>query len=129
MVPLFYALRMRAGNIAIKLLIFQPNSYNHIAMAHFVFRLIAPRATFPMDITPEEAAIMQSHAAYWADLCNRKIALIFGPVFDPRGAWGLGVVEVEDEAAAKEIVAKDPVTISSLCTVEILPFRLGMIRS
>jgi hypothetical protein len=29
---------------------------------HFSFKLIPPRPTFPADITPDEAALMQQHS-------------------------------------------------------------------
>ena len=34
-------------------------------------------------------------------------ALLFGPVVDPAGGWGVGVIEVDGEDAAREIVAAD----------------------
>ena len=33
--------------------------------SYFVYKLIPPRPTFPVDITDAEAAIMQQHFAYW----------------------------------------------------------------
>jgi uncharacterized protein len=41
-------------------------SYNR-PMAHFLFKLIPPRPTFPGDMTEEEGAIMEDHFGYWAD--------------------------------------------------------------
>ena len=32
---------------------------------------------------------------------NKKIVIVFGPVMDPAGVFGMGVIEVEDEAAAR----------------------------
>jgi hypothetical protein len=34
-------------------------------MSAFVFRLIAPRPTFAVDMTEEEREVMGHHAAYW----------------------------------------------------------------
>jgi uncharacterized protein YciI len=33
---------------------------------------------------------------------------VFGPVFDPNGAYGMGVVEMESEAEVNEFIAGDP---------------------
>jgi uncharacterized protein YciI len=34
--------------------------------------------------------------------------LIFGPVFDPKGVYGIGILAVDDEAQVQEIIANDP---------------------
>jgi uncharacterized protein YciI len=75
----------------------------------FLFRLIAPRPTFAADMTAEEAALMKVHGAYWQAKLAEGVAVAFGPVLDPAGAWGLGLIRVEDEAAARAYVAEDPV--------------------
>lgn len=51
---------------------------------------------------------MQEHGAYWKDLAERRIAVIFGPVFDPKGAYGMAIVEVKEEGFVHEIALKDP---------------------
>ncbi len=77
-------------------------------MQGFVYRLIAPRSTFAHDMTPDERATLSEHAAYWAGLMNAGKAVAFGPVDDPAGAYGLGVLLVEDQAEAEAIRAADP---------------------
>jgi len=78
-------------------------------MNYFFCRLNAPRPTFSQDMTPEEFALMQAHVAYWSGLTAKRTVIAFGPVADPKGAWGLGVVEVEDEDEVRGIVDNDPV--------------------
>jgi hypothetical protein len=75
----------------------------------FLLRLIAPRPTFAADMTPEEAALMQEHGAYWRRKLDEGIAVAFGPVLDPAGAWGLGLLRTTDEAAVRAFIAEDPV--------------------
>jgi len=77
---------------------------------HFVLRLISPRPTFPQDITDEEKGIMQRHAQYWRGLMAQGFVLVFGPVLDPKGVYGLAVVEVGDESQVTEFIAGDPAT-------------------
>jgi uncharacterized protein YciI len=60
-------------------------------------------------MTPEEAELMKAHGAYWQKKLAEGVAVAFGPVLDPAGAWGLGLVRVEDEAAARAYTAADPV--------------------
>jgi hypothetical protein len=78
-------------------------------MKYFLLRLNAPRTTFAEDMTESEAALLGVHAAYWTDFANKGPAIAFGPVADPKGAWGMGLVEVEDEAVVRAFAANDPV--------------------
>lgn len=77
-------------------------------MSYFMCKLIPPRPTFARDMTEAEAALMRDHGAYRRDLASRKVAVVFGPVSDPEGAWGLAVVETTDEAEARSLGLHDP---------------------
>jgi uncharacterized protein len=90
----------------------------------FLFRLLPPRPTFPQDMSPDEADAMQRHAGYWRDLLGRRVAVAYGPVQDPEGVWGLGLLEVDDEAQAREIGEGDPAVQSRVCTYAVLPIDL-----
>ena len=90
---------------------------------HFVLRLIPPRSTFAQDMSDEEKSIMLQHVAYWKDLTEKGITIVYGPVLDPKGVWGLGVVEVESEEQARTITANDPAVKSGLNKLEIYPMR------
>jgi uncharacterized protein YciI len=83
-------------------------------MAFFHLKLQPPRPSFPFDATEEENAAMQEHAVYWRAKAEERIAVVVGPVFDPAGAYGLAVVEVADEAAAKALGDNDPVVLAGL---------------
>ena len=61
-------------------------------------------------MTAEERALMMQHVAYWSELTAARKAIAFGPVADPKGAWGFGIVEVETEDEVRSIVDQDPVT-------------------
>ena len=58
-------------------------------MSTFVFRLKAPRPNFALDMSDEEREIMGRHAAYWQPLIDSGQMVVFGPVFDDTGSWGL----------------------------------------
>jgi uncharacterized protein YciI len=88
---------------------------------HFYLKLIASRPTFAQDMTNEERNIMQQHVAYLTDLMNKGIVKLFGPVFDPNGAFGIGIIEAESEEQVKEITINDPA--SSINRYEIYPMR------
>jgi hypothetical protein len=90
-------------------------------MMYFFVRLDPPRPTFTQDMTAEERAVMLRHVAYWTDLMRQGIAHVFGPVLDPAGAYGVGVIGVETEAERDAIIANDPAT--GLNQVETVPMR------
>jgi len=60
------------------------------------------------DMTPVEGKIMQDHLTYWRSLLDRDVAVFFGPVLDPAGAYGLGVVRSADESQVRALAAEDP---------------------
>ncbi|WP_373696743.1 YciI family protein [Microvirga yunnanensis] len=72
-------------------------------------KLLPPRPTFPGDMTPSEAELMQKHAGYWQDLADRGVALVVGPVLDPAGIWGVAIIDAKDADAAAAIANDDPV--------------------
>lgn len=74
----------------------------------FVNRLIAPRPTFPADMSEAERKIMADHAAYWAPLVQNGTVIVLGPVGDPKGVYGLGVVRAADPEGNAALLAEDP---------------------
>ena len=75
---------------------------------YFLLKLIAPRPTFPADMNEAERAIMQHHAEYWSAQRDAGTAIVVGPVMDPKGVWGLGVVEVDGAEQLQELIDNDP---------------------
>ena len=55
-------------------------------MTYFVARLLPPRPSFLRDMTAEEAGLMAQHGAYLSGLVQDGVAILFGPVDDPKGA-------------------------------------------
>jgi uncharacterized protein YndB with AHSA1/START domain len=99
------------------------------ARRFFLCKLIGPRPTFPADMTAAESEAMQRHVAYWQGLLGRGIAVVFGPVADPAGVWGLGVIGVKDEAEAETIRSQDPTVLSGLgFRLETYPMLQAVVR-
>ena len=96
----------------------------------FVVRLLPPRPTFAFDMSEAERAMMGEHAGYWGSMLAAGTALIFGPVADPKGPWGLGIVRAKDEAAVRAIEAGDPAIRSKQgFRYEILPMPQAVLRT
>jgi uncharacterized protein len=93
-------------------------------MPHFFLKLIAPRPTFATDMTGEEKALMQEHFLYWKSRQEQGEVIVFGPVLDPKGPYGMGVVSAPDEAGARAFADADPALKSNRgFTCEIHPMR------
>ena len=75
---------------------------------YFVLNLIPSRPDFAQTMTEDEKTIMQAHAAYWKSYMDKGMVHVFGPVLDPKGVYGFGVVSVEDEEQLKEFINNDP---------------------
>ena len=97
-------------------------------MTTFVFRLVSPRPTFALDMSDEERAVMGRHAAHWQPLIDAGQMVVFGPVLDSTGSWGLGVVEAEDEHELRRLAATDPVVTTGTASIEIGRMLAGYLR-
>jgi uncharacterized protein len=97
-------------------------------MSIFVFRLMTPRPAFAQDMSEEEREIMARHAAHWQPWIESGQMVIFGPVLDASGSWGLGVVEAEDEDELRAFAGNDPVVTTGTGTFEIGKMLGGFVR-
>jgi uncharacterized protein len=75
---------------------------------YFALKLIPPRASFAQDMTEEERNIMIRHSAYWKSFMKEGAVVVFGPVLDPQGVYGLGIVAVNHEEEVKDFISNDP---------------------
>jgi uncharacterized protein YciI len=94
---------------------------------HFVYRLIPPRPSFAQDMTPEEGALMAAHGEHWRRLMDDGRVLVFGPVLEPDGVWGMAVVEA---AGPEEVAAwgdADPAVDSGVMTYAVLPMPSAVV--
>jgi uncharacterized protein YciI len=93
-------------------------------MPTFFLKLIAPRPTFAMDMNDTEKSMMQRHFLYWKDRQDAGEVIVFGPVLDPQGPYGMGVISAADEAGARAFADNDP-AMKSNCgfRCEIHPIR------
>jgi uncharacterized protein YciI len=62
-----------------------------------------------MDMNADERVLMQEHAGHWREHMARGKVIVFGPVADPKGPWGLGIVRARDEADLRVFADADPV--------------------
>jgi uncharacterized protein YciI len=79
-------------------------------------------------MSDEEREIMGRHAAHWRPYLDSGQMVIFGPVLDDTGSWGLGVVEAEDEDDLRAFAARDPAVASGMAAMEIGKMLAGFVR-
>jgi uncharacterized protein YciI len=93
-------------------------------MPHFFLKLIAPRATFAMDMNDAEKNLMDEYARYWKARQDAGEVVVFGPVLDPKGPYGMGILNVPAEADAHAFAAADPAMKAKVgFACEIYPMR------
>ena len=97
-------------------------------MSTFVFRLKAPRPTFTLDMSDEEREVMGRHAAHWQPYIESGQMVIFGPVLDSTGSWGLGVVQSDNEDELRDFAARDPVVTTGTASIELGKMLEGFVR-
>ena len=98
-------------------------------MATFYLRLNAPRPTFGQDMTPEEGMIMKEHGAYWRDVMAKGHVVAFGLVGDPKGVFGVGIVEFDSMQQARAFADADPTIKSGRgFSIDILPMPMGAVH-
>jgi len=88
---------------------------------HFALFLKPARADFMQTMTDQERNIMTQHVAYWKEYLDKGIMLIYGPVMDPAGGYGLGIMEVESEVELKSLISRDPA--ATINRYEYFPMR------
>jgi hypothetical protein len=98
-------------------------------MKTYFLKLLPPRPTFAQDMTAAEAKLMQAHGAYWSGLMAQGIAVVFGVVGDPQVPYGVGIVELPDDADPGALTRDDPVIKADAgLSYEILPMPRAVAR-
>jgi uncharacterized protein YciI len=77
-------------------------------MKSYLYKLIPPRPDFAQSMTPAEAEIMRAHLAYWTAMLNEGKAVAFGPVADPKGGYGVGMVRLDNDTDPSSLSQNDP---------------------
>ncbi len=97
-------------------------------MTTFVIRLMAPRPDFALTLSDEERAIMGRHAAHWHPYIDSGRMVVFGPVLDSGGSWGLAVIEADDEDEVRTHADHDPVVTTGTGRIELGRMLRGFVR-
>jgi uncharacterized protein len=68
------------------------------------------------------------HAAHWQPFIDSGQMVVFGPVLDDTGSFGLAVIEAEDEDQLRQFAAGDPVITTGTVRFEFEKMLAGFVR-
>lgn len=91
-------------------------------------RLIPPRPTFANDITESERALMSAHFLYWKIMFEKGVCLFGGPVFDPKGVYGVLAIQAATEDEARAIASADPSVKGGVNHIEVAEMRIAFLQ-
>jgi uncharacterized protein len=89
-----------------------------------VLRPVRPDMAF--EPTEEESRVISDHYEYLVALRDAGKLVVAGPSIVAGDTIGIGVLDVDDEHEAREIVAADPAIVNGAMTAEIRPFRIAV---
>ncbi|MFZ0795511.1 MAG: YciI family protein [Candidatus Korobacteraceae bacterium] len=79
-------------------------------------------------MTDQERELMGQHSAYCQQQFEAGKLLLYGPVLAPEGAFGVGILEVADEAEARQFGEDDPSVRARMNRFAIYPMRVAGAR-
>ncbi len=96
-------------------------------MAGWIYFLHPPRQGFAASMTDEERAVFERHFEYLERLLGEGILVLAGPTLGEVNT-GIAVFEVDDEEAARRIMADDPAISSGVVKGELREMRVSLLR-
>lgn len=97
-------------------------------MSTFVLRLRSPRPSFALDATDAEREVMARHAEHWQPYISSGQMVVFGPVIDDDGSFGLAVITLEQEEELRRHAAADPAVVSGIADITVGKMLAGYVR-
>lgn len=93
----------------------------------YLYRLLAHRPDFATTMSESEAAVMAEHADYWSAHIDTGRVLIFSPVADPDGVWGMAVVHAASPDEMADLAAADPAVRKGIADSDFLQLLMPVV--
>ena len=87
-------------------------------MSWYLYRLRAHRPDFAQTMTDDEMATMHAHVEYWRGPLADGRVLVYSPVADPDGSWGMAVVRADSENELERLRDHDPAHVAGIGTID-----------
>jgi uncharacterized protein YciI len=95
------------------------------ATGQFLLRIEPTRAGFTLqNTTAEERRLASEHLQYLMSLTDSGKLSLAAQVFDPKGLWGIVIVNAPDREAAVALLEGDPMVKAKVFRGEVLPVRV-----
>jgi len=96
-------------------------------MPQFLYRVQPARPEFFGGPTADEEAAVGEHFAYLEDLTRRRVVLLAGRTLneDP-STFGIVIFEASSDAAARDLLARDPAVRAGVFLAELFPYRIAL---
>jgi uncharacterized protein YciI len=86
----------------------------------YLYRLTPSRRDFASTMTETETAIMAEHFAYWAQHTQAGQVMVYSPVADPAGDWGLAIVRAHSAEDVARLGDLDPAVMAGAGMYDVL---------
>ena len=96
-------------------------------MSEWIYFIHPPREDFAATMTPEEKAVWSVHFERFERMLEEGSLILVGPTLGTANT-GIAIFEAPDEAAARTIMAEDPVIAGGFARGELCPFRVSLMR-
>jgi uncharacterized protein YciI len=98
-------------------------------MPQYLYLLKLTRLEMLARSTPYEDETVSKHFAYLKDLTDQGVMILVGRTTnDDETTFGIAIFEVENEAAAVEIMQNDPAVKGGVMTATLFPYRVALMR-
>jgi uncharacterized protein len=95
----------------------------------FLVRIEPVRQGFTLQsVTEEEKPVLAQHGAYLKSLLAKGTLTFAGQAFDPKGLFGIVVINAPDAESAQAIMEGDPLIKAKIFRGECIPFRTVLER-
>jgi uncharacterized protein YciI len=95
------------------------------ATGRFLLRIEPTRAGFTLqNMTPDEGRLAAQHVQYLMSLSDSGKLTLAAQAFDPKGFWGIVIVNAPDRDAARALLDADPMVKANMFRGEVIPLRV-----
>jgi uncharacterized protein YciI len=95
------------------------------ATNQFLFRIEPTRTGFTLqNMSAEEGRLAAQHVQYLNSLLDSGKLSLAAQVFDPKGFWGIVIVNAPDRETARALLEGDPMVKGNMFRGEVIPVRV-----
>jgi uncharacterized protein YciI len=112
-------------NLILLIALFAGGALEQSAGGQFLLRIEPTRAGFTLqNMTAEEGRLAGQHVQYLMSLLDSGKLSLGAQVLDPKGLWGIVIVNAPDRETARALLDADPMVKANMFRGEVLPLRV-----